>query len=346
MSLSPYALILRTRHFLYDKGILRSRSGDLPTICIGNITVGGTGKTPHTEMILRLLKDRCRTAVLSRGYKRKSRGFGFVTAEAGAAMFGDEPVQIKRKFPDTVVAVDKYRLRGLSKMADMQARIRPQAVILDDAFQYRKLRPDLSILLIDWNRPIASDRLLPAGRLRDLPSRINAADIVIVTKCPPYTGTEEMRQWAADNRIPEKFAVGHNLFFTEIIHGRPLPVFPQADPRYTYSQRLILFTGIANNTPLKRHLCESYTTLKEFSFPDHHTFTRQDIKAIASAARSNPTALVLTTEKDAQRILDCRFIPEDLKKKLFFTPITVGFTTPGQEEEFTRILVSACPKGN
>ena len=213
--LFPYWLSLKIRHFLYDAGLKKVRSADVPTICIGNITVGGTGKTPHTEMLIRtLLQDQewggKNLAVLSRGYKRKTKGFQQVTADGSAAAYGDEPLQIKKKFPGITVAVDGNRIEGCDFLAHpekLQSSKKARKcmdknlpasdlIILDDAFQHRSLKPTLSIVLVDYNRPIFKDHLLPFGRLRDLPQRIAAADIVIVSKCPNEVNAWEKCTWA------------------------------------------------------------------------------------------------------------------------------------------------------
>ena len=213
--LFPYTLTLAIRNALYDKGILKSQKADVPTVCVGNITVGGTGKTPHTEMILRTLlrSDRwaySNIAVLSRGYKRKSKGFQKVSRDGTAATFGDEPLQIAKKFPSVTVAVDKDRVEGchfLCNPEDLQTSKKARKcadkdvpksdiIVLDDAFQYRKLKADVNVILVDYNRPIHKDKLLPFGQLRDLPKRIRQADIVIVTKCPPYLDEWEKGKWA------------------------------------------------------------------------------------------------------------------------------------------------------
>lgn len=341
MSLSPYALVLKIRHFLYDKGIIRSHCCDTPTICVGNITVGGTGKTPHTEMILRMLEGKVRTGVLSRGYKREKKGFAFVGAEATATQYGDEPVQIKRNFPETVVAVDKSRIHGIEMMENIQAKVRPEVIILDDAFQYRKLKPTMSIVLIDSNRPLDTDRLIPLGRLRDLPSRIKAADAVIITKCPPYMEKEDIGKW--EQRTARTY--GKDLFFTTIGYMQPRPIFSEADPRYAYSPRVLLFTGIANDKPLIQHLSERYTLVRRLVFPDHHKYRENDIRSIMAAAKEHPTALILTTEKDAQRIAALKNVPLELKKRLFQMPIQVDFTSAEQKETFMERLISVA-KGN
>ena len=203
--LAPYYISLSARHWMYDHGWKKSAPADVPTICVGNVTVGGTGKTPHAEMILRTLLQSDRwaysnIAVLSRGYKRKSKGFQKVDREGSAELFGDEPLQIAKKFPVVTVADDADRIEGcrfLTHPEELQTskkarrckdRDIPKAdiILLDDAFQYRKLRATVNVVLVDYNRPVHKDALLPLGRLRDIPSRLKAADILIVTKCPAY----------------------------------------------------------------------------------------------------------------------------------------------------------------
>ena len=212
--LAPYYLTLKIRHALYDKGIRKVHTPDVPTVCVGNITAGGTGKTPHTEMILRsLLRSddwgMREIAVLSRGYKRRSKGFQQVDRRGTADFCGDEPLQIKKKFPGVTVAVDKDRIEGcrfLTHPEELQTSkkarrcenkdMRPaDVIVLDDAFQFRALKASFNIVLVDWNRPIYKDKLLPFGRLRDLPERLFKADVVIVTKCPVYLEDWERADW-------------------------------------------------------------------------------------------------------------------------------------------------------
>jgi tetraacyldisaccharide 4'-kinase len=285
--LFPYWLSLKIRHFLYDKGIKKVHQADVPTICIGNVTVGGTGKTPHSEMLLRtMLADsalgRKSIAVLSRGYKRKTKGFQQVTAGGRARDYGDEPLQIKRKFPMVTVAVDSSRIRGCDFLVhpeklqtEKSARkckdknfLPAELIILDDAYQHRKLKPTVSIVLIDFNRPTFRDHLLPLGRLRDLPERVHKADILIVTKCPYDLNSWQKCTWA-DNLGLKDFNAQEccgirpdgqkqHLFFTQTIYDNPEPVFPEGEARYIYTKRLILFSGIANDTPLTKWLSRDY----------------------------------------------------------------------------------------
>ena len=208
-----YRIILSLRHLAYDKGWKKVQKADVPTICVGNITVGGTGKTPHVELLLRLLEFRA-VAVLSRGYKRKSRGFRVVQETDTARSVGDEPLQMARKFPSATVAVDKDRLHGCRELAAGH----PQVIVLDDAFQYRKLDASLKIVLVDYSRPVFEDRLLPWGRLRDLPSRIRKAHAVVVTKCPSELSDEEKeRIMKAEPQFVEENAWVQEAYVAKIV---------------------------------------------------------------------------------------------------------------------------------
>lgn len=365
--LFPYWLSLKIRHFLYDSGLKKVSSADVPTICIGNVTVGGTGKTPHTEMLIRtLLNDenwgRKNLAVLSRGYKRKTKGFQQVTADGSALAYGDEPLQIKKKFPGITVAVDKSRIEGCdflvhpeklqtSKKARKCIDKNLQAadlIILDDAYQHRALKPTVSIVLVDYSRPVYNDHLLPFGRLRDLPERIGAADIIIVSKCPNELNAWEKCSWAENLGIRNFDAAScsgirkngrrQHIFFSTICYDGAEAVFPEGDPRYIYTKRLILFSGIANDAPLLSYLSSDYKIVRHFRFPDHHKFSRSDINTIASAAREFPTSVIMTTEKDCQRVRDCHKIKEELKQRMFYSPIKTAFLTENEKETFIKVL--------
>ncbi len=368
--LFPYWLTLKCRHAFYNIGLFKSHKAEVPTICVGNVTVGGTGKTPHTEMILRMLLESeewggKNIAVLSRGYKRKSKGFQQVTVEGTAEDYGDEPLQIKRKFPQVTVAVDKSRKRGcrflcnpeLLKTSKKARRCinkdipKADIIVLDDAFQHRALKPDFTVVLVDYNRPTFKDYLLPLGRLRDLPERIAAADIVIVTKCPTYIDDAQRAKWAANLGLKDydpatgegirKKGKKQHILFTAIAYDTAQAIFPEGDPRYLYAKRLILFSGIANDTPFRNYLCGNYKIVKHFNFPDHHKFTRADMHSIRDAADDYPTSVIMTTEKDCQRVRDCRFIPYGMKQRMFHAPIKVEFLTEGDRNIFNSLLSSS-----
>ncbi len=367
--LFPYWFALKTRHFLFNIGLRKSHSAEVPTICIGNVTVGGTGKTPHTEMILRgLLEDEHwgekNLAVLSRGYKRESKGFQQVMSDSSANEYGDEPVQMKKKFPNVTVAVDKSRRQGCSFLCNPELlqsskkarRCRhkdmPKAdlIVLDDAFQHRSIKPSVSAVLVDYSRPTFKDHLMPMGRLRDLPERIAEADIIIVSKCPSYIDADEKAQWAKSLglrnydaetcRGERKKGKVQHIFFTTINYDVAKPVFPEGDQRYVYAKRLILFTGIANDKPFRDYLSGDYKIVRHFNFPDHHKFTHSDISTLKNAADSFPTSVVMTTEKDSQRVHDAGRIPEWLKQRMFYAPIKACFISDEDRNIFFTLLKS------
>ena len=345
--LFPYWAALKIRHLLYDKGIKKSFSFSVPVICIGNITVGGTGKTPHTEMIIRMLEDKYRIAVLSRGYKRKTKGFRIAAPGDTFAEIGDEPLQIKHKFPHITVAVCEDRCKGIEQLLALpqepaanaahtpqEGPFRPELIILDDAFQHRRVKPSHSIVLMNWHNPIFSDNLLPLGRLRDLPEQIRRADSVIVTKAPLFGEHDGIideplaagqiapveKEWRARLGLRKE----QNLRFSYITYGNATAVFPsEGDNRYIYSKSAIFFTGIANDSQFRSHVADKYKILDSIKFPDHYNFTKGNIKQMNSWAAKYPTSVILTTEKDSMRLLENPYLSTDLKKRLFYIPIEV-----------------------
>ncbi|MBE6234536.1 MAG: tetraacyldisaccharide 4'-kinase [Bacteroidales bacterium] len=365
--LFPYWLTLKLRHFMYDCGLRKAYRPEVPSICVGNITVGGTGKTPHTEMLIRtLLEDdewgTKNIAVLSRGYKRRSKGFQQVMADGTAKEYGDEPLQIKRKFPLVTVAVDKSRTKGCRYLCEPETvktskktrkcRFKdfPKAdlIILDDAFQHRAVKASVDIVLVDFSRPVFKDHLMPMGRLRDLPERISDADIIIVSKCPAGLDAWEKSKWAQALGLSMYDAAGccglrkngkkQHIFFTKISYDTAAAIFPEGDARYLYSKRLILFSGIANDAPLQTYLSSDYKIVRHFNFPDHHKFSKADIMSIKDAADTYQTSVVMTTEKDCQRVRDCGNVPDNLKQRMFYTPIKTGFLSDEDKSRFSIVL--------
>ena len=365
--LFPYYLVLKLRDRRYSRPGRRQNAAEVPTLCIGNVTAGGTGKTPHVEMVLRMLQQSetwggKQLAVLSLGYKRDSRGFQQVMADGTATVFGDEPLQIKKKFPAVTVAVDKDRVEGCdllvhpAKLNDAKVarkcwnREFPAAeyIVLDDAFQYRKLKATRTVVLVDWNRPVHKDMLLPLGRLRDLPERIFDADAVIVTKCPAelddLSKAKFVQEAGFSDYLPSSCDAMNPrgrrqlVLFTTIHYGQPEGVYPAAELRYTYAKKAILVTGIAGDGPLRAHLSDTYKLIRRFSFRDHHRFAWNDINRIQDAVKREPTAAVLTTEKDAQRLLDFSAMPASVKERLLQVPITVDFLTEEERETFAELI--------
>ena len=344
-----YKLILNIRNARY-KGGRRSVKASVPTVCVGNITAGGTGKTPHIEMLLRELGASNRwgsrnVAVLSRGYKRRSKGYRELPFDASAKLFGDEPVQVRRKFTQTTVAVCKNRIEGCRRLLESGAEL----ILLDDAFQYRKLAADLNIVLVDYSRPVTRDSLLPWGRLRDLKDRLYEAEVVIVSKCPyalePEEKTEYARLLGYDSYDPAACSAVKGdkkqlLLFSGINYEHPEPVFEDADTRYIYSHKLVLFSGIADDTPLRNHLSDSYKIVEHQHFPDHHLYTRADMRMLRAALKRNPTAAFVTTEKDAQRLRDLTKIPAELRVRMFYLPISVNFPEERELQVLTEKLTA------
>ena len=302
-----YSIVLFLRHKLYDWKILKSKSYDIPNICVGNLNLGGTGKTPHIEYLTNLLSENYKIAILSRGYGRDTKGFILADESHTHHDIGDEPLQYFKKFKDIKVAVDENRCEGMERL--LQEENPPQVVLLDDAYQHRKIKPSVSVMLVNYNRPTFKDSLMPIGKLRDLPERTDAADIIIVSKCPPDLNGWEKSKWAEALKISNR----QHIFFTKTSYDTAVPVFPEGDSRYVYSQKLVLFSGIANDLPLRHYLSSDYKIVRHLKFPDHHKFSSADIREIEKVARTYPTAVFMTTEKDCQRIRDCRKISDNLK---------------------------------
>ena len=285
-----YGLVVRTRNFCYDTGILASRAFVTPTICIGNLSLGGTGKTPMAELLIGLFRETHRLAVLSRGYKRRSRGFVLADSDSDAGDLGDEPLQLFSKFPGLIVAVDANRRRGISRL---EQQLAPELIILDDAFQHRKVRPDVSILLTAYGNLYTDDYYLPAGNLRDSPKEARRADIIVVTKCPPGISDAEQQQITAElHPGPHQQVLFASLEYDTLLvgAGKPLSLKDLKD------KPLTLVTGIASSEPLEVFLKGEGLVYDHRRFRDHHFFSREELEQIVSLP------LVLTTEKDYMRM--------------------------------------------
>ena len=336
-----YGLGVRFRNWLFDCGFKKSKQFDLPVICVGNISVGGTGKTPHTEYLVELLKDAYQVAVLSRGYKRQSKGF--VRAEKDKtkiADIGDEPFQMWKKYPEVTVAVDADRCEGIAKL--MQKDVRPpvEIVVLDDAFQHRYVKPDINIVLINYYRPIFLDKLLPAGRLREPLSSQKRADVLIVTKCPHDLTLEECRQLENGiNPLPNQ-----KLFFTTLVYGDLYALTDQKKVEQLAclkpDDEVLLLTGIASPTPMIEELSKYTDKIHPVTFGDHHAFTEGDFKRVRKEFEKLPEGkrIIITTEKDAARLCDHPLMDKELKARCFVLPIKVKFLNNSEELFNNKIL--------
>ena len=350
-----YGLGVGVRNLLFDLGVLRSRSYDVPVISVGNVTVGGTGKTPHVEYLIQLLHSRCRVAVLSRGYKRKSRGYLLAAADTPMRMIGDEPYQMKQKYPDISVAVDRKRTRGIERLTSDAATCDTDVILLDDAFQHRYVRPGINILLVDYHRLIIYDKLLPAGRLREPQNAKNRADIVIVTKCPRSLRPMEYRVLTkAMSLFPYQ-----RLFFTTFAYDQPRPLFdaqPLSLGDLLARNHLFMVTGIGSPRHMEDDIRQMAAELHpgqtaeqvvtHISFADHHNFSRRDIDRINNAFDSLPEgAVAITTEKDAARLLCCQSLSQRLRHHLYVLPIRVQFMLD-QEEKFNENIIGYVRKNS
>lgn len=333
-----YGIVSAIRNELFDLKILPSREFDLPIISIGNITVGGTGKTPHTEYIAQLLKSGFKVAILSRGYKRKTRGFFIVESTSKVKQVGDEPLQIKLKFNSVTVAVDASRVRGIEKLLALPEK--PNVILLDDAFQHRYVTPGMNILLIDYNRLITKDSLLPYGRLRESASNKSRATIMIVTKCPA-----ELKP--IDERIITKeleVRPYQNLYFSTLEYGSLLPVFPEditlKSVVLVEGITVLLVTGIANPSPLNEYLRHGSHDIHEMNFPDHHQYISKDLDRINVKFDSLPTVkkIIITTEKDMVRFRDLDTVPENIRKNMYYIPLKISFLNNAGKEFDRKIL--------
>jgi len=335
-----FRMITWTRNFMYDKGILHSEKFAIPVICIGNITVGGTGKTPHAEYVISILGKELKVALLSRGYMRKTRGFRYVSPSSLASESGDEPLQISRKFPDSIVAVDSDRINGIHTI--LREHPESQVIILDDGFQHRKVKPGLSILLTDYGRLMTRDSLLPFGRLRESASQRKRADVIIVTKTPDKLDDSERSAIEAELRTGKN----QKVLFTTISYSRLAPVFEQSAPaadlpdeKTRNEQAALILTGIASPGPLITHLEKYFSEIRHLQFPDHHFFTPGDIEKITKNFReiSGAVKMIITTEKDAVRLREFSNIGDQLKKVLYYIPAGVSFLK-NDKIEFDKLL--------
>ncbi|MCZ4693604.1 tetraacyldisaccharide 4'-kinase [Ancylomarina euxinus] len=324
-----YASILSLRNFMFDRGYLKSTSFDLPIISVGNISVGGTGKTPHTEYLIKLLQDKYHLASLSRGYKRESKGFVLANANSNSYDLGDEPMQMNRKFPKLNVAVDADRVNGVQELLASEKGLKLDCILLDDAYQHRYIKPGLSILLIDYNRPIATDLVMPMGRLRERAAGKKRADIIIMSKCPiDLSDSEAKKLKKSINPLPHQ-----ELYFTSLDYAPAEAVFNTSNKLVNLNTiekeflGVLLVTGIANPAPLRNHLKSLCDEFKEIKFPDHYTFKDKDIERIETSFINlkSENKIIITTEKDAVRFLDMKIESKVLKDNMAYIPLQIKF---------------------
>lgn len=340
-----YGIGVGIRNSLFDLGILKSRSFDVPVISVGNITVGGSGKTPHVEYLIELLRKRAKVAVLSRGYKRKSKGYVLSGPDTKMQEIGDEPYQMHKKFNDIYVAVDKDRCHGIERLTTDSETKDTDVILLDDAYQHRYVKPGINILLVDYHRLIIYDKLLPAGRLREPKEGKTRADIVIVTKCPKNLKPMSFRVLSrALNLFPYQ-----QLYFTRLDYSDLHLLFgkktrPLSD--ITPNEHILLLIGIASPEQMVQDLkpyCKDITPLR---FADHHQFTDSDVEKINSTFASLPSpSCIITTEKDATRLENMQGLSEEVKRNLYVLPVKVKVMLDKQEK-FEETIISYVHKNS
>ena len=319
-----YGCVVRCRNMLFEWGVLKQTSYDVPVICVGNITVGGTGKTPHTELLLRMLLPQRRVAVLSRGYKRKSRGFRLATANTPMTEVGDEPWQMKHKFTDAIVAVDADRRHGINQLLTLDETCDVGVILLDDAFQHRYVKAGLNILLTDYHRLITDDELMPAGRLREPVSAKDRANIVIVTKCPSAMKPMDYRViQEALNLKPYQ-----SLFFSTFRYGALRRLFsdtPGQTEELTPDTHILLLTRIASPQQMLMDIRRITRHITPMNFADHHEFDARDVQRIEEAftAMQGSKRFIITTEKDAARLLLVDDLSPIVRRHIYVMPIEV-----------------------
>jgi tetraacyldisaccharide 4'-kinase len=317
---------------MFDWGWRRVHSFDIPILCVGNLTVGGTGKTPVVEMLVRRLKDDYNIAVLSRGYGRRTKGYLEVQPGMSYRLTGDEPKQIKHKFPDVVVAVCEQREKGIERIRQEHPVI--DLVILDDGFQYRKVEPWVNVVLTDCTRPVYQDHLLPWGMLRDGVSQMPRAHYVLVTKCPSGMN-------ALDRRIVRKSLKLYpyqGLYFTRMVQGAPAAMFPEgAHNTPKPGGNIVAMSGIGNPAVFEKGLAEGYNVAGTLRYADHHPYRTSDLHDMRRALYAVPGAAIVATEKDAVKLANSRKIPVEIRERLFYVPLRVAFDEHGEADFINKL---------
>jgi len=324
--LAPFSLLygvgIGMRDFFYRKGLLKGISFDIPVISVGNLSLGGAGKTPHIEYLIRILKEYIDVATLSRGYKRKTKGYLMVDSRNNAEQVGDEPLQFKRKFPEVLVTVAENRTFAIPEI--MKTNPNTKAVLLDDAFQHRSIQPGLNILLTEFSHPFTKDYLLPAGRLREWRSAYKRADIIVVSKCPPEINEAQKQQLITEI---QPFAY-QKIFFSYYKYFQPYYILNQ---RYRLDLDdqvdVLLICAIARADYLIQHLNEQVGSVKVMEYEDHRYFTPYDLGRLKKTFDNMPSKrkVILTTEKDAMRLELHRQYLIDNKLPIFAIPVEVDF---------------------
>lgn len=325
-----YGLIVWLRNRLYDSGFISSIKFSVPVISVGNLSTGGTGKTPHIEYLIRLLQYEYRVATMSRGYKRSSNGFYLANAQTDVRMIGDEPMQFYRKFPEVAVSVCEDRMTGIPRLLSERSDI--DVVLLDDAFQHRSVKPGLNILIVDYNKPFFKDYILPFGSLRESRNAYKRADIIVVSKCPDNVSEQQLSAFEQQIQVQPH----QKLYFSKIVYDQPTDIFTGLP--YNMEEQphnIVMVSGIAKPEPMKQYLQNMGHQVHLLRYPDHHYFTQANLEEMIQTIKNwevTPKVLV-TTEKDATRLE--RFSTElaTLGIPVLVLPIKVDFLQRGSDFE-------------
>lgn len=317
-----YRAISAIRNMLYDSKVFKTHEFKIPVISVGNITVGGTGKTPHTEYIVNLLKDSYHVTILSRGYRRKTKGYLKASPQSTVKDIGDEPKQMSLKFQGKAdVCVCEDRCKGINNI--IAENNESQVVVLDDAYQHRSVTPRVNILLTDFNRPIFNDHILPYGRLRESSANSKRANIIIVTKCPDDLKPIDRRVFSKHiNLLPFQ-----SIYFTNYRYLEPKRVFESPDNKpFEKPSHVLLVTGIANPQTLISHVSQNITAeITHLKYADHHNFRKRDITKITEKFNSLPQgSVIITTEKDAVRLREQNF-NSAVQAAMYYIPVEINF---------------------
>ncbi|MFI3269453.1 MAG: tetraacyldisaccharide 4'-kinase [Rikenellaceae bacterium] len=316
-----YITGVKFRHFLYNAEFIRGEGFDVPIICVGNITVGGSGKTPMCELLIEHFAPQFEVAILSRGYGRRTRGYREVLATDDYHKTGDEPLQMKQKYPEVLVVVCKNRVEAVKRIAREHPEV--NLIIMDDGFQHRKILPKINVIMLDFTRPFYTDSPLPLGTLRDTPDELHRADYFIVTKCPAKMSDLDIsfvtREIEATPHQRTYLTTIENLPPTPISGGEPIEFEP--------IQEVIAMAAIGNPVPFVEMVEKRYTLVEKLLYSDHHNYNRGDLNEIKKVLKQHPKAVILTTEKDWVKLLKNNKLTDEIAERIFFTPMKMKFLT-------------------
>lgn len=329
-----YTAVVVIRHRLYDWGVLKSHSFDIPIVCVGNITVGGTGKTPMTELLISELSNTYNIAVLSRGYGRRTKGYREVMVDDGYLDVGDEPLQMKLKYPHVHVIVSEDRVKGINRIREEHPEV--NLIIMDDGLQHRSVRAKINIIVLDATRPVDNDHMLPLGRLRDVKSRLKCAHFFMVSKCPETMTPLDRRIYHNNLRS----VAYQKVYFSRM---EPLPIVPLFDlpnrAAVDYASQAILLAGVGNPRGFVSAAEMRFTVVDKYIVEDHHRYDIDDLNNLYALHKRHPRAIILMTEKDAVKLRRSTNLPESLRRAMYYQPVEMRFVD-GPDRDFIGRLVA------